>query len=107
MRCKKGRLGSLLFMMVIVLPLVGLLIMDYQLKAANDITGAYAAGGPVAYASDNLLAGAIVLGVLVCIILVFTVGNIKKKKFVATMPLRRINDQIKDIDEKLHKDEKY
>ncbi len=98
---KKGKLSTLLFIGVTILPLLGLLIMDYQLKQANDITGAYIAGGPAVYAAENLMAGAVILGVIAFIGIVFAVGKIHQSKIISTMPLAKINNEIKAIDAKL------
>jgi cytosine/uracil/thiamine/allantoin permease len=100
---KRGKLAHLLFIGVMLLPLLGLLIMDYQVRRANDLTGAYVAAGPYTYASENLLAGAIILGVIVFVIVTFTATKLQKAKIVSTMPLAKINQEIKSIDEKLKK----
>ena len=100
---KKGKLSTLLFIGVTILPLLGLLIMDYQLKQANDITGAYVVGGPATYAAENLMAGAVILGVIALIAVVFAVGKLHKSKLISTMPLAKINEDIKEIDERLNR----
>ncbi len=98
---KKGKLSTLLFIGVTILPLLGLLIMDYQVRRANDITGAYLAAGPAAYAADNMVAGAVALGALVLALVLFTVSRVRKSRLVTTMPLSRINKDIDDIDQRL------
>ncbi|MBN1544656.1 hypothetical protein JW898_04290 [Candidatus Woesearchaeota archaeon] len=98
---KRGKLSTLLFIGAVILPLLGLLIMDYQLKQANDITGAYLVSGPSAYASENLLAGAVVLGVIVSVLVGLSVNRIRKARVISTMPLAKINDEIQSIDEHL------
>jgi hypothetical protein len=100
---KKGRLANLLFLGVVALPLLGLLIMDYQLKRANDITGAYLMSGATAYASENLLAGAVVIGAMVFLLAMFTVTKVRKSRLISTMPLAKINDEIDKIDDRLGK----
>jgi hypothetical protein len=75
--------------------------MDYQLKRANDITGAYLGSGVSAYAAENTLAGAVIIGVIIFVLVTFTVTKIRKSRLVSTMPLARINNEIKQIDERL------
>jgi len=98
---KRGKLATLLFVGVTIIPLLGLLIMDYQLKQANDITGAYIASGPAAYAAENFMGGIMVLCLLVIVVAVYTVGRIRHSRLVSTMPLAKINEEIGKIDEHL------
>lgn len=104
MRNKKARLGSVLFAFVILLPLLGLMIMDYQLKKANDITGAYLESPVEAYASENLLAGAVVIGAVAFLLVGFIVSKLRKSRLISTMPLARINDEIENIEGRLKND---
>jgi hypothetical protein len=98
---KSGKLATLLFIGVIILPLLGLLIMDYQLKRSNDLTGAYLGSGIAAYASENMLAGAVIIGFVVFLIVTFTINKIRKSRLISTMPLAKIDEEIKKIDERL------
>lgn len=101
MRGKSGKLATFLFIGVVILPLLGLLIMDYQLKRANDITGAYLVSGASAYASENLVAGAVILGVMVFLLMAVTVNKVRKARMISTMPLAKINEEIERIDDHL------
>ncbi|MBW2972379.1 hypothetical protein KY359_05060 [Candidatus Woesearchaeota archaeon] len=94
-------MATFLFIGVVILPLLGLLIMDYQLKRANDITGAYLVSGASAYASENLVAGAVILGVMVFLLMAVTVNKVRKARMISTMPLAKINEEIERIDDHL------
>jgi hypothetical protein len=96
---KSGKLASVLFVVVMLLPLLGLMIMDYQTRVANDITGAYSVSAGSAYLSENILAGAVLVGVLVAALVLFTVGRVRKARMVHTMPLAKINEEIRKIDD--------
>ena len=98
---KKGKLSTLIFIGIIVLALLGLLIMDYQLEKATDITGAYLGSGTSAYISQNMLTAAVVLGLIVFSLVIFTFGKVRKSRLISTMPLAKINDEIKKIDDQL------
>jgi cytosine/uracil/thiamine/allantoin permease len=98
---KRGKLATLLFIGVTILPLLGLMMMDYQLRKANDITGAYLVSGPGAYAAENIVGALIVICLLVAIVAVYAVGRVKHSKLVSTMPLAKINSEISRIDEHL------
>jgi hypothetical protein len=98
---KKGKLSSLLFIGLITISLLSLLMMDYQVRRANDITGAYSVSGAAAYTSENLLAGAIILGAVIFVLATFVIAKIRKSRLVSTMPLSKINDEIKHIEERL------
>jgi len=100
---KKGKLATLLFIGVTILPLLGLLIMDYQLKRANDLTGAYIAGGASAYAADSVSFGVVILAVLAFVVVLLIFSKVRHSTLISTMPLAKINKDIKDIDEKLKK----
>ena len=98
---KKARFASVLFMFVIVLPLLGLMIMDYQLKKANDITGAYLVSPMEAYASEFSTALFVIAVFGVGSLLVFGLGKMRKSQIITTAPLERINEDISDIEKKL------
>ena len=98
---KRGKLSTLLVVCVFILPILGLLIMDYQVKRANDITGAYLSGGVAAYAYENMLAGFVVAGMVVITVLALIVVKVRNSRLISTMPLARINQEIEKIDEHL------
>ena len=100
---KSGKLATLIVIGVLVLPLLGLLIMDYQLSKANDITGAYLSEGTAAYAYENMVAGITVMGMMLVTVLALIVVKVRHSKMISTTPLAKINAEIKSIDSKLDK----
>lgn len=98
---KKGKLSTLLVIGIFLLPILGLLMMDYQLKKANDITGAYLADGSAAYAYENMMASIVVGSMLVITILALIVVKVHSSRLIRTAPLAKINDEIKKIDEQI------
>jgi hypothetical protein len=94
-------MSTLIVLGIIVISLLGLLIMDYQLRKATDITGAYLESGSTAYISENMLTGAVVFSFIVFLLAVFTFAKVRKSRLISTMPLAKINDEIKKIDEHL------
>jgi cytosine/uracil/thiamine/allantoin permease len=105
MHNKSARLSTIIFVGVFLLPLIGLLIMDYQVKKANDITGAYAYNTGSSY--DPVLAGVIMAGIGVAIFAVFTVARFRKARSgvqsgASTVP-NDINAKIGKIDDELRK----
>lgn len=98
---KKGKFASLLFVVLIVLPLLGLLIMDYQLKKANDITGAYidSPTGNSPYAT-TYFAFLMMVGV-VSVLVVIVLGKWRKSRIVVNPPLSKINEEIEEVDKML------
>jgi len=98
MSYKSGKLDILVFTAILVLPLLGLAIMDYQLKVANDITGAYSLDSS---SYESTLAGAVIVGVIVFTVAVFTYNRIRKAKVVSTMPHSAIDAEIQKINENL------
>ncbi len=100
---KKARFASVLFMFVIVLPLLGLMIMDYQLKKANDITGAYLMAPMDAYASEFSTAIFVLAVMGIGSLFVFGMGKWRKSQKIFTRSLVKINDEISNIEKKLEK----
>ena len=98
---KKGRLATVLFVGVMLLPLVGLLIMDYQVKRANDLTGRYLLEGGQAYVADNMLATVIIIAVFAVLLATVVAGKIRSSRAIKTHHLAKINEDIKQIDERL------
>ncbi len=97
---KSGRLSTVIFVGVILLPLLGLLIMDYQLKRANDVTGAFSAAG--ASSNNGFFAGvAIVASLAIYAVLSFGVFRWGRSKEISTPPLEKINNEIDTIDKHL------
>ena len=108
MHNKSARLSTIIFIGVFLLPLIGLMIMDFQLKKANDITGAYAFNTGASY--DPVLAGVIIAGMGVMIFTVFTIARLRRvKSDVKSGPSSMssssndINAKISKIDEELKK----
>lgn len=99
---KTGKLATMLMVGILVLPLLGLLIMDYQLTRANDITGAYLSEGTAAYAYENMVAGITVVGMMVVTALALIVVKVRHSRMISTTPLAKINAEIKSIDDKLN-----
>jgi len=99
---KSAKLASFLFIGIFALPILGLLIMDYQVKRANDITGSYVQYDGTNY--DHALAGVLIVGIGVIIFTVFTMAHAKKVRSVTHEGLSGgINDKIREIDEELKK----
>lgn len=99
---KKGKFASLLFTVLIVLPLLGLLMMDYQVRKANDITGAYldSPTGNSPYATPY--AAFLVLLAVVSVIFVLAAGKWVKSRRVSTPSLSKINDDIGKVDKMIN-----
>lgn len=98
---KCAKLSTVIVLGIIVMSLLALLIMDYQLRRATDITGAYLEAGTTAYVSENMVASAIVFSLVLFILAVFVVAKVRKSRLISTMPLAKINQEIKKIDEHL------
>jgi hypothetical protein len=93
---KHAKLASFLFVGVFLLPLMGLLIMDYQVKKANDITGSYLYG---AGNYDHALAGVVLFGIVVIVLALATITRLRKAR--EHKPEVKIDERIKRIDEEL------
>lgn len=98
---KKGLFATWIFVSLMLIPILALLIMDHQVRVANDLTGAYIDVAPDA--EGSLFAAAILFGVCAFFVVSFIVSRMKKSKFVSTMPLARINDEIDKIEEHMRK----
>jgi len=103
---KKGKLATLLFVGVFTLPLLGLLIMDYQVRVANDLTG-NAIMSPGAESSGMLVA-AVVLGLIVAVLVVAAARWVKHSRFVRSLPMSRVNEEIRRIEDhmRMHKEKR-
>jgi uncharacterized protein YqgC (DUF456 family) len=99
---KSGKFASILFAGVILLPLIALMIMDYQLKKANDITGEFAAAPAQGAVYGTFASVAIIAGICVFTIATFVMNRIRNQK-ISTPPLAKINDEIGQIDQHLKK----
>lgn len=75
---KKGRFATLLFVLVILLPLLGVLIMDYQLTRANDITGASALTASIPFDSARMISAIVSVVVVVAALSVFLISKVIK-----------------------------
>lgn len=98
---KIGKLSTLIVIAIFLLPIIGLLIMDYQLKKANDITGAYLAEDSEAYAFENMLASIVVGAMVVVTLLALVVVRVRHSRMISTTPLAKINREIDSIDDQL------
>ncbi|MFH1064500.1 MAG: hypothetical protein V1729_05445 [Candidatus Woesearchaeota archaeon] len=98
---KKGLFATWIFVSLMLIPILALLIMDYQVKVANDITGAYIGASPSV--EGSIFAGAVLLGVCVFFLVSFIASRLKKSKFVSSMPLAQINKEIDKIHEHMQK----
>jgi hypothetical protein len=100
---KSAKLATFLFMGIFALPILGLLIMDYQVKQANDITGSYGISDGANY--DHALAGVLIVGIGVIVFTVFTMAHAKKVRSadVNKGSSVMIDDKIRKIDEELKK----
>lgn len=91
---KKGKLSSVLFMLVMLMPLLGLLIMNFQLEAANNITGM--AVKQVEWGPFSLAVGIISVTVIVVFSGYEIISSVKRKKTIDT-----INKDITEIEKTL------
>ena len=94
------KVSTLLFIGIVALPLLGLLIMNHQLTVANDITGAFI--GAPEISDSNMVLSVGIVGMFVILLILYTATRIKHMKMVKTMPLAKINEEIKKIEEHLH-----
>ncbi|MFC1723068.1 hypothetical protein ACFL0V_02935 [Nanoarchaeota archaeon] len=90
---KKGKLASFAMMFLLLLPILGLLIMNYQLEQANDLTGMAVAG---VEASQFTLTLGVVAGVILIIAAGFKLMKPKRRS------VEEINKDIEDIEKTLH-----
>jgi cytosine/uracil/thiamine/allantoin permease len=97
---KSARLASFLFIGVILLPLIGLMMMDYQLKKANDITGEFAIDNARGAVYGTLAGVAIIAGICIFTIATFVIGKLRNRK-ITTPSLVEINEEIGRIDQHL------
>jgi hypothetical protein len=77
---KKGRYSTLLFVLVILLPLLGVLIMDYQLTKANDITGASAFTDSIPFDSTRMISTVVSVVVVVVALSIFLITKVVKPR---------------------------
>ncbi len=94
---KKGRWSSVVFVVIMALPLLGLLIMNYQVEEANQLTG---------MASNQQTIGVSVPTLIIVVIAltasaVISVYEIRKSNRVKTRSLADINKDISKLEEQI------
>ena len=98
---KSGKVATLMFIVLMILPLLALLMMDYQVRMANDITGAFIGTDSDMYSAENMMTAGLVLGFILLAVFVFVSGRLKDSRLMSSMPHARMNKHIKSIDEHL------
>jgi hypothetical protein len=98
---RKGRLSSFLFAGLLLLPLMGLMFMDYEVKTANDVTGAYVYSYDAVEGSK--IGGMFLLGLAVVGVIIFAVRRSRASSAAKFQDLAKINDNIKRVESELGK----
>ncbi len=96
---KKGRLSSTLLMIVILLPLIGLLIMDNEMKDANvGPTGMFIKDiSPTSFS----VAIAVLAGIILLVFGAVELKAYKKNRKIKTRSLEEINNDINALQKNL------
>lgn len=97
MKDRSGKLASIIAVGLLVLPLLGLLIMDDELKRANDLTGAYISGG----ATGSHVGSYVIVGLGVVALGIISFGAVMKARAIKNRELAQINEEIAELDRKL------
>ena len=95
---KKGKLASTIFLIILLLPLMGLMIMDSQLKEANNITGMVVK--QTEWAPFSLGIG-IIAGSIILLFAVLEVHNYTRSRKIKTRTLAEINKDIDELEKNL------
>ncbi len=98
---KKGLFATWIFVSLMLIPILALMIMDYQVRVSNDLTGAYIGAAPSV--EGSIFAAAVLFGVCTFFLVSFIASRLKKSKFVSSMPLAQINREIDRIHEHMQK----
>ncbi|NQU78516.1 hypothetical protein HQ545_01980 [Candidatus Woesearchaeota archaeon] len=96
-----NKLSGIFFIGIVLMALLGLGIMDYQLRQANDITGQYISVNAGNILEENQLAGGIIIGVLIVIGVAIIVSKAILSDLSSKMPLHQLDATIRKLDKEL------